>query len=274
MDRYWEANAISTAPPVPASSSGGYPTDGSPTMATPPTTPGAWWYHAITEEIRNAIVKLGGTPNFSQVDQLANAIIDSITNAINGVTANLAKVAYSGSYTDLSNKPTIPAAQVNSDWNASSGVAAILNKPALAKVATSGNYTDLSNKPDLSVYATNASLDSSVQNLQAQVDGKQASGNYVKGADGHGYALTWTSNRARLSVDSTDQGALYSDTWYQPMTLGGVGNVIIIGSSLAAGQTIANPTVRPSGPTLSGTWLSCGQFSSGSDQFSLCVRVS
>lgn len=28
------------------------------------------------------------------------------------------------------NKPTIPAAQVNSDWNASSGVAQILNKPA------------------------------------------------------------------------------------------------------------------------------------------------
>ena len=32
-------------------------------------------------------------------------------------------------YDDLTNKPTIPAAQVNSDWNASSGVAQILNKP-------------------------------------------------------------------------------------------------------------------------------------------------
>ncbi len=37
--------------------------------------------------------------------------------------------------------------QVNSDWNASSGVAQILNKPALAAVATSGSYNDLSNKP-------------------------------------------------------------------------------------------------------------------------------
>ena len=61
----------------------------------------------------------------------------------------LATVATSGSYNDLSNKPTIPAAQVNSDWNASSGVAQILNKPTLATVATSGSYNDLSNKPTI-----------------------------------------------------------------------------------------------------------------------------
>ena len=48
---------------------------------------------------------------------------------------------------EILNKPTIPAAQVNSDWNASSGVAQILNKPTLAAVATSGSYTDLLNKP-------------------------------------------------------------------------------------------------------------------------------
>jgi hypothetical protein len=42
----------------------------------------------------------------------------------------LAAVATSGSYNDLSNKPAIPAAQVNSDWNAAAGAALILNKPA------------------------------------------------------------------------------------------------------------------------------------------------
>ena len=42
---------------------------------------------------------------------------------------------------------SIPAAQVNSDWNASSGVAKILNKPNLATVATTGDYNDLINKP-------------------------------------------------------------------------------------------------------------------------------
>lgn len=64
-------------------------------------------------------------------------------------TADLATVATTGSYTDLINKPTIPAAQVNSDWNANSGVAQILNKPTLAAVATSGNYADLVDKPTI-----------------------------------------------------------------------------------------------------------------------------
>ena len=46
----------------------------------------------------------------------------------------LATVATSGSYNDLTDKPTIPAAQVNSDWNANSGVAEILNKPTIPTV--------------------------------------------------------------------------------------------------------------------------------------------
>ena len=43
----------------------------------------------------------------------------------------LSIVATSGSYNDLLNKPTIPNAQVNSDWNASSGISQILNKPEM-----------------------------------------------------------------------------------------------------------------------------------------------
>ena len=70
--------------------------------------------------------------------------------------ADLATVATSGSYNDLSNKPTIPAAQVNSDWNAATGVAQILNKPALATVATSGSYNDLTNKPTIPAAQVNS----------------------------------------------------------------------------------------------------------------------
>jgi hypothetical protein len=43
----------------------------------------------------------------------------------------LDNVAFSGDYDDLSDKPTIPAAQVNSDWNSVSGVSQILNKPTI-----------------------------------------------------------------------------------------------------------------------------------------------
>ena len=70
-------------------------------------------------------------------------------------TTDLATVATTGSYNDLSNKPTIPAAQVNSDWDAVSGVAQILNKPSLASVATSGSYDDLTNKPTIPTITDN-----------------------------------------------------------------------------------------------------------------------
>ena len=41
----------------------------------------------------------------------------------------------------IANKPTIPAAQQNADWNASSGVTAILNKPDLSAYATDSELT-------------------------------------------------------------------------------------------------------------------------------------
>lgn len=57
----------------------------------------------------------------------ANITNGTITSAM--LSFSLATVATSGSYTDLLNKPTIPAAQINSDWNASSGLAQVLNHP-------------------------------------------------------------------------------------------------------------------------------------------------
>jgi len=38
---------------------------------------------------------------------------------------------FDGDYNSLSNRPSIPAAQINADWNASSGLGVILNKPAI-----------------------------------------------------------------------------------------------------------------------------------------------
>ena len=74
--------------------------------------------------------------------------------------SGLATVATSGSYNDLDNKPTIPAAQVNSDWNSESGVSEILNKPSLATVATSGSYNDLSDTPTIPAAQVNSDWNS------------------------------------------------------------------------------------------------------------------
>lgn len=77
--------------------------------------------------------------------------------------ADLASVAFSGSYNDLSNKPTIPAAQVNSDWNSNSGVSQILNKP---NVEVQGNkVTVLSPQSTDNQYPSAKLLYDSLQSL-------------------------------------------------------------------------------------------------------------
>ena len=55
----------------------------------------------------------------------------TILGKIKKFFADLATVAFSGSYTDLSNTPTIPAAQIQSDWNQTNNALAdyIKNKP-------------------------------------------------------------------------------------------------------------------------------------------------
>lgn len=56
-------------------------------------------------------------------------------------------ILFDGTYASLTGAPSIPAAQVNSDWTATNGISQVLNKPVLSTVATSGSYADLTNKP-------------------------------------------------------------------------------------------------------------------------------
>ena len=87
-----------------------------------------------------------------------------------------------GSSIEWTTFPTIPSAQVNTDWNATSGVAQILNKPTLATVATTGSYTDLLNQPTIPAaqlqsdwnQSNSASLDF-IKNKPTLFDGQYAS---------------------------------------------------------------------------------------------------
>lgn len=82
----------------------------------------------------------------------------SFSGSYNDLTdkPTLATVATTGDYDDLLNKPTIPAAQIQSDWTQTNSLAKdyIKNKPTLF----SGDYDDLTDKPDLSIYAQSADL--------------------------------------------------------------------------------------------------------------------
>lgn len=53
--------------------------------------------------------------------------------------------------------PTIPAAQVNSDWNAVSGVAEILNKPTIPAAANNGTLTIQKNGATVATFTANQS---------------------------------------------------------------------------------------------------------------------
>ena len=95
-------------------------------------------------------IKLDGIEAGAEV----NDVDDVRVNGTSVVSNKIADVTVPTKTSDLTNDSGFITAsqvpeQVNSDWNASSGVAQILNKPNLAAVATSGDYQDLSNKPTI-----------------------------------------------------------------------------------------------------------------------------
>ena len=65
------------------------------------------------------------------------------------------------SYSEITDKPTIPAAQVNSDWNADSGVAQILNKPTIPTV-NNATLTITQNGTSAGTFTANASSDTTI----------------------------------------------------------------------------------------------------------------
>jgi hypothetical protein len=77
--------------------------------------------------------------------------------ALKANSADLGATAFSNDYNDLDNLPTIPAAQVNADWNSVSGVSEILNKPTIpaAQIQSDWNQTNnvlldfIKNKPTI-----------------------------------------------------------------------------------------------------------------------------
>ena len=77
------------------------------------------------------------------VDQVQSNWTQTNTSAVDYIKnkPTLATVATTGSYNDLLNQPTIPAAQVNSDWNATTGVAQILNKPTIPAAQIQSDWT-------------------------------------------------------------------------------------------------------------------------------------
>ena len=104
-----------------------------------------------------------------QADNDNNASTQSVRTDLTELSNGLATVArsgsyndltdkptFSGSYNDLTDKPTLATVAISGDYNDllnkptfSGSYNDLTDKPTLATVATSGNYDDLLNKPDL-----------------------------------------------------------------------------------------------------------------------------
>ena len=145
-------------------------------------------------------------------------------------SSSLATVATTGSYNDLTDKPTIPT-QVNSDWNASSGVAQILNKPTLATVATSGSYNDLTDKPVIpSGVTVDQTLDTSSTNAIANSAVATALNSKADSSALSDYATTSAMNTALAGKQDTLVSGTSIKTINNQSILGS-GNITIEGGS-------------------------------------------
>ena len=126
-------------------------------------------------------------------------------------SSDLAAVATSGDYNDLQNRPAIPAAQVNADWDANSGISQILNKPNLATVATSGDYADLANKPTIPAAQVQSNWNESDSTSKAYIQNKPDLSVYAQSAN---LATVATSgDYADLSNKPTIPAAQVQSNW-------------------------------------------------------------
>ena len=107
----------------------------------------------------------------------------------------------------IKNKPTIPAAQVNADWNAASGVAQILNKPTIPTV-NDATLTFTQDGETLATFSANAST-----NVEVEIPA---------GGGGGGASIietTWADLKALRDGGTLTPGQQYRITDYVATTV-------------------------------------------------------
>jgi len=150
--------------------------------------------------------------------------------------------------------------QVNSDWNATSGVAQILNKPSLATVATSGSYNDLSNKPVIPVQGAHL-VSGTMQGNTATLTGNSAdqtiyaatlpAGTFTVGTGAHCWAkwqhavsgstaitYKWTLGSATVAYAAFTSASINLTSDIEVLTPASLSSQIINASPAIAGTAI------------------------------------
>lgn len=201
-----------------------------------------------------------------------------------------AAVATSGSYNDLTNKPTIPSAytlptasstvlggvKIGSGISISSGVISATytsvgaaaashthtasQVTGLATVATSGSYNDLTNKPSipsLSGYATQSWVTSQGYLTSIPAATSSAYGGIQIGytTSGKNYAVQLSNGKAYVNVPWTDTDTNYyptTFTWANGTTAGPTGSLTGSGMSTVSFGAIPSASATQSGVVTTG----------------------
>ena len=188
------------------------------------------------------------TSTYVETDELATVATSGLYSDLSGTpTIPAAQVnsdwnAVSG-VAEILNKPTIPAAQVNSDWNSNSGVSQILNKPSLAAVATSGSYSDLTGTPSVptrtTIYTSSAGQNGDFQTTSAMSNYDAVEFTY---RDGNYNYMTRTvpGDTSAFVLDIVHPGASNTAYWYMSRwTVSGTS----LTASASCGRKIISSTI-------------------------------
>lgn len=160
--------------------------------------------------------KANNTQTFTEASTRTNIAsgetMSTLFGKIKKFFTDLKTVAFTGSYNDLSNKPTIPAAQVQSDWNQTTTTAVdyIKNKPTIpaAQIQSDWNQTDttkkdyIKNKPTIPTVP--GVVSTSANGLAPKVTNTS---NYLKG-DG-----TWSSPANNAVTVTNRTGSSYNNNY-------------------------------------------------------------
>lgn len=236
--------------------------------------------------VTNAPTKLS---QFTNDSGFITSIPEQSWESITG-KPTFATVATSGSYNDLTNKPTIPSAytlptasstvlggvKIGSGINISSGAisATYLSVGAaaashthtasqvtgLATVATSGSYNDLTNKPSipsLSGYATQSWVTSQGYLTSIPAATSSAYGGIQIGytTSGKNYAVQLSNGKAYVNVPWTDTNTNYyptTFTWANGTTAGPTGSLTGSGMSTVSFGAIPSASTTQSGVVTTG----------------------
>jgi uncharacterized protein (TIGR02145 family) len=127
---------------------------------------GTYFVKVTVDGVEMGTSQLLSVPYALYATKAANGFSGSYLDLTN--KPSLATVATSGSYVDLNNKPTFATVATSGSY------ADLTSKPTLASVATSGSYADLTNKPTLSTVASTGSY-TDLTSLPTLFDGTYSS---------------------------------------------------------------------------------------------------